>query len=338
MISIIVPVYNTKEYLPKCMQSLLAQDYADKEILLVNDGSADESGSLCDRYAAENPCVRVLHKENGGLMSAWMAGVRECRGEYLCFVDSDDWVEEEMLTAMAAYLTGRKDEVVVCNHSIDREDGSRQLQTNSLKPGVYEGAEYEDRIIPELLGNEHRRVSFSRCMKLISKALIEKNLHFCNPKLRMSEDVNIMLPVLLDTKRLVMMEEAYFYHYFYNRSSIVHKYNAGLYDNLCLLRQVIEQIIKEKCVGARQELMLKQADKEYLFLLMLIPKNEVRGNSKGCRENLKKIFCGREIKELIGHTPVTIDEKSNKLIYQVMKHPNGLWIGLLKAALAVYDR
>lgn len=338
MISVIVPVYNTKEYLPKCVESLLAQEYSDKEILLIDDGSTDESGSLCDRYAKENSCVRVLHKENGGLMSAWMAGVKESQGEVLCFVDSDDWVEENMLISMAVYLTGRTDEVIVCNHSIDREDGSRQLQTNALKPGVYEGVEYEQKVIPELLGNEHRKVSFSRCMKLISRELVEKNLSLCNLSLRMGEDVNIMLPVFLDAKRLVIMEEAYFYHYLYNQSSIVHKYNAGLYENLCLLRQIIEQIIKEKSTGILQETLLAQADKEYVFLLMLIPKNEVRGNKKGCRENLKKIFSNKEICTLIQKTPVIISEKSNCLIYQVMKQPTGGWITLLQVALAVYDR
>lgn len=338
MISVIVPVYNTKEYLPRCMKSLLAQDYSDKEILLVDDGSTDESGSLCDKYADEYPCVRVLHKTNGGLISAWIAGVKESRGEYLCFVDSDDWVEEDMLVSMAPYLTGRKDEVVVCNYSIDREDGSRQLQTNTLEPGVYEGTEYEQKVIPQLLGNEHRKISLSRCMKLISRELVEKNLGFCDLRVRMGEDVNIMLPVLLDAKRLVVMEEAYFYHYYFNQSSIVHKYNAGLYENLRLLRQALSQVIEEKCTGNLKEVLLAQADKEYVFLLMLIPKNEVRGNKKGCRDNLKAIFGDKEICDLLQKTPVTISEKSNCLIYQVMKHPTGLWITVLQAALAVHDR
>ena len=338
MISIIVPVYNTKEYLPRCMQSLLDQKYEDKEILLVDDGSTDESGAICDKYAAENVCVRVIHKENGGLMSAWMAGVKESCGEYLCFVDSDDWVEEEMISAMAVHLTGRRDEIIVCNYSIDKEDGGRQFITNGLEPGVYEGQEYEEKVIPRLLGNEYRKVSFSRCMKLISKKLVEANLHFCNPKVRMGEDVNIMFPVLLDTKRLVIMKEAYFYHYFFNQSSIVHQYNAGLYVDLQLLYRVIKQIIQEKCQGERQKFLLKQVDKEYVFLLMLIPKNEVRGNREGCRENLKRIFGASDMQTFIAKTPVGIYGKANRLIYEVMKHPDRLRIGLLQMALAVHDR
>lgn len=95
LISVIVPVYNVEKYLGKCVDSILAQTYENLEIILVEDGTGDGCGAICDAYAAQDPRVRVIHKENGGLSSARNAGMDIARGEYFGFVDSDDWIEPE---------------------------------------------------------------------------------------------------------------------------------------------------------------------------------------------------------------------------------------------------
>ncbi len=338
MISVIVPVYNTKEYLPRCMKSLISQEYEEKEIILVNDGSTDGSEDLCDAYSRKYAYVKVFHKENGGLMSAWIAGVKISRGEYLCFVDSDDWVEAKMIEEMAKFLSESDKEIVACNHSIDRENGEREFQNNGLAPGIYDRKMLERRVFPEILGNEVRKICFSRCMKLISRELIEQNLLFCNQKIKMGEDVNIMLPALLDAERIVILEKSYYYHYYYNRSSTVHKYDTGLYDNVKLLYQTIKQIISEKFQNNKASLreMLQRADMEYIFLLMLVIKNEVRGNGSGCYKNIKAV-C-RETEYLMQNTPVKVSDKANRLLYMVMKHPNTLMISLLRLAMVIYYR
>lgn len=335
MISIIVPVYNTKEYLTRCVESLIMQEYQDKEIILVDDGSSDESGSMCDEYGGKYDCVRVLHKENGGLMSAWMAGVEMSRGEYLCFVDSDDWVEKEMLEKMAEHLTGSCKEMVVCNHSIDRETGERTYIDNGLAPGAYDKRALKEEIFLQLLGNEVRPVCFSRCMKLISRELILQNMRFCDSRIRMGEDVNIILPALFDTERLVIMEKAYFYHYYYNQSSMVHKHDAGLYENVRLLSQIIKQVLSEKFKGSpRLSEMYRRADMEYIFLLMLVLKNESRGNKTGYRKNIRAVCT--ENRDLIRCTPVKVENKANRLLYLVMKHPGFLPIWALRMAMVIY--
>ena len=104
LISIIVPVYNTEGYLTKCVDSLRAQTYADLEIILVDDGSTDGSGALCDRFAAEDRRIRVLHKENGGSSSARNLGIAKAKGQYIGFVDSDDYVDADMYEKLYAAL------------------------------------------------------------------------------------------------------------------------------------------------------------------------------------------------------------------------------------------
>lgn len=96
-VSVIIPVYNSKQYLSRCVDSILSQSYTDFELLLVDDGSTDGSGSVCDKYAAKDSRVRVLHKENGGVSSARNFGLKNVNGHYVVFVDSDDWVKEQYL-------------------------------------------------------------------------------------------------------------------------------------------------------------------------------------------------------------------------------------------------
>ena len=95
-ISVIVPVYNVEQYLPRCVESILAQTYENLEILLVDDGTKDNSGAICDAYARQDARVKAIHKKNGGLSSARNAGIDAATGEYLSFVDSDDWIEPQM--------------------------------------------------------------------------------------------------------------------------------------------------------------------------------------------------------------------------------------------------
>ena len=102
MISIIVPVYNTEQYLDRCIQSVLAQTYTNWELLLIDDGSTDSSGAICDKYAAEDNRIRVFHKENGGVSSARNLGLDNAKGEWITFVDSDDWVDDQYIEFMVS--------------------------------------------------------------------------------------------------------------------------------------------------------------------------------------------------------------------------------------------
>ena len=100
VISVIVPVYNVEKYLEKCVQSVLAQTFKEIEILLIDDGSKDASGRLCDQYALKDGRIRVIHKENGGLSDARNRGIMEARGDYLSFIDGDDYIEPDMLGSL----------------------------------------------------------------------------------------------------------------------------------------------------------------------------------------------------------------------------------------------
>lgn len=124
LISVVVPVYGVEEYLPRCVESILDQSYPRLEVLLVDDGSPDRCGEICDRYAALDSRVRVIHQENRGLSAARNAGIRQAQGEWIGFVDSDDWIDRGMYEALlrAAQLYGG--EVAICQFCYRYPDGS----------------------------------------------------------------------------------------------------------------------------------------------------------------------------------------------------------------------
>ncbi len=336
-ISIIVPVYNAENYLKKCVDSLVNQTYRNLEIVLVDDGSGDSSGRLCDEYAKEDSRVLAVHKQNGGLVSAWKRGVSESSGQFLCFADSDDWVDLTMIEEMAAHLTGQEREIVASDYVIERQEGG-EFVWQQLSPGEYLEQDVREKVIPNLLGRERRYVTISRCMKLIGRKLVEENQKYSDPSVVMGEDMMLMLPSLIDCKRLFVMDHKAYYHYRYVRESMVHKYDMGMYENIRKLVKITKGIVEDKFAGEVKEMRLKQVDQETVFWMMLVLKNEARGNRKGYRRNILAICRSGEIRSLVRSTPVTVEETSNKLLYLVMRHPGHFTVSLLRAAMIWYYR
>ena len=121
--SVIVPVYNVSRFLEKCIHSVLAQTYQDYELILVDDGSTDESGTICDRYAEEAPRIKVIHKKNGGLSDARNAGLEVATGDYYYFLDSDDYIAENLLEKTVTMLEEKKVDMVVFGYKKVLETG-----------------------------------------------------------------------------------------------------------------------------------------------------------------------------------------------------------------------
>ena len=133
-ISVIVPVYNVEKYLPKCIDSILAQTFTNFELLLINDGSKDSSGTICDEYAAKDSRIRVFHKENGGVSAARNLGLDNAKGEWIAFVDSDDWV----LPGYFDPLDNVEDEINIVKFGVLKEIKNQSLLINSVcESGVY---------------------------------------------------------------------------------------------------------------------------------------------------------------------------------------------------------
>lgn len=331
-VSVIVPVYRTQQWLERCVKSITEQTWHDLEVILVDDGSPDECPRLCDEWGQRDRRVRVLHKKNGGLMAAWMDGVLISSGDYLCFVDSDDWIDPCMVEKMLERSSACTREII-CSNYIQEEANRSFPVVQALPPGVYEGKALQEQVFARLLGQEKRPVTLSRCMKLFSRALIEENMRYCDPSIVMGEDVNITLPALLSADRIVILEDACWYHYLYLNNSMVHRYNEKLYDNIVKLWQITRQVMEEKKAPGWEE----QTDREFLLLCFLVMKNEVRGGKKGWRRRLFEICTKEPQKSVMQRTRLAPKEKENRLLYLAMRHPNAGMLTGLKLAFGLYD-
>ena len=315
-VSVIVPVYRTQAWLDRCVESITRQTFADLEILLIDDGSPDDCPAICDRWAKKDARIRVLHKKNGGLMAAWMDGVRMSTGRYLCFVDSDDWIDACMVEELMKVSSGGGREIL-CGNYVQEEKKRRFCVIQPMPPGTYEGGALAEQLFGRLLGEEKRPVTLSRCMKLFSRELIEENLRWCDPAIVMAEDVNITLPAFLDARRVVLLEDACYYHYLYLRESMAHRYDAGLADNVERFCHAAENILREK--GAPD--WKGQLERERVLLTFLAMKNELRGKKPGWRRRLQEICTGPQTAQAAREYPPKLETWGNRLLFFALRHP-----------------
>ena len=331
-ISVIVPVYNKKAYLEQCIDSILSQTYENLELLLVDDGSTDGSGAVCDKCADADERVKVFHQKNGGPTAAVVTGMREAVGDYYTFIDSDDYVSSDMLEKMAECLAGQRGEIVCCNHVLEKRKETVPVIL-PLPPGVYAGTKLDREIKDKLLGLENRIIPMSRCMKLCEKSVFEGNAQYYDMRLRMGDDFNLMYPVLLAATRVVILEEALFYHYRYVDDSIVHGYDPDNYESVERWYGAIRRIIFDKNVPDGEA----KLDREYCYMMMFVIKNELRNPSQDYIQKIQEIFMKPEVRARILATQLSVRSRTNMLLYLGMRHPGKVLLRVLRMIMRWYD-
>lgn len=332
-VSVIVPVYNKEAWLRECVDSILAQTYRRIEVILVDDESTDTSGAICDAYEQADARVKVIHQKNGGPTAACQAGMEAASGGYYMFVDSDDYLEPETLSEMADRLADVPGEMVCCDHVVEKQRGTEKI-ANGVEPGIYEGDRLTQQIRARLIGEEKKVIPLSRCMKLCEKSLFEGNAVYYDYSLRFGDDTNLMYPALLACRRIVIMKDAYYYHYRYVEGSLVHGYKEGLFADVERLTAALQRTAEEKKAPEGRACV----DREHCYLLLYVLKNELRGPKGDYRKRIRDIFCSEQIKALVQNTPITVTERANQLLYVGMCYPGGMLLRLLRLILRVYDR
>lgn len=210
LISVIIPVYNVMEYLPRCVETVCGQTYRNLEILLVDDGSTDGTGKLCDTLAGKDPRIRVFHKQNGGSSSARNLGIREAKGAYLGFVDSDDYISPGMYESLLRGI--RKYQASVAQTGRDEIGENGERYPDICVPPQAETVIRTEDFLRELLMH---RGDCSFCTKLVSRELFEAGLF---PEGVLNEDFGLLIRMLLRIDRIVSLPEQT-YHVFYRMES-----------------------------------------------------------------------------------------------------------------------
>ena len=223
LLSVIVPVYKVEAYLDTCVQSILSQTYRDLELILVDDGSPDRSGAMCDEWAARDSRVRVIHKPNGGVCSARNAGLDAAKGDYIAFVDSDDWLDSEMYAVMMAQVREYGCDVVMCDCVKEFPDGPR-LYTHDIRPGFYDRTTLTKEYFPHLLMMENVEypATISNWLLLFRRELV-KDVRYLTG-VRYSEDLLFGAQLLYRANSFCYLKGQSFYHYRMNPTSATHKF------------------------------------------------------------------------------------------------------------------
>ena len=175
LLSIVVPVYNVGNYIQECIESIIEQTYKNLEIIIVDDGSTDHSGRICDEYADKDSRVRVIHTENKGLLSARFTGVEESNGKYVTFVDSDDWIDKAMYEDLMYAIESSHAEIVVSGICRYWNKDKMIYDKPCLEEKLYKKHDIKNQVLPVMLWNKNRgrqELDPSLCTKVFEKRKI----------------------------------------------------------------------------------------------------------------------------------------------------------------------
>lgn len=216
LVSIIIPVYNVEKYLERCINSVINQTYTNLEIIIIDDGSSDRCAEICDKYSDIDKRIKVIHKENGGLSDARNSGLDICKGDYIAFVDSDDWIENKMIENLHNLILKNNSDISVCNFvRTSKEVEIQNKKEKTIKYNSYDA-------IKELL--KGKKIQDYVWNKLY-RAELFNNIRF--PKGKNMEDKGTTYKTFLKANSIVTTTNSYYY-YFDRTDSIINKINYKL--------------------------------------------------------------------------------------------------------------
>ncbi|MBO5292313.1 MAG: glycosyltransferase family 2 protein [Lachnospiraceae bacterium] len=339
-ISVIIPVYNVEKYLGTAVKSVQCQTYPHLEIVLVDDGSTDRSGAICDELAGKDERIRVIHQENGGLTAAWKRGAAEATGEYVGFVDSDDWVEPDMYERLFAEAQKQGADIVCCgiHHVFEGETHKPWDDEMRLPKKVYTKEELAAEVYPVLLNDGSfmgRSLQPNRVSKLVKRQLILNNMDLCDNRVSVGEDFQFSLSIITEAEKIAVLPGFLPYYYRVNEASMTGGYDRSYLDKIKYMKQQMERISDRKGVYDFRQ----QITNDFLCLTVLHIKGEiVRNKDAGFwenRRNMKRICNDSEVKRALTLYQMPKLTAAEKLFLCFMKRH---WYLAIYLAVRIYFR
>ncbi|MBR2040186.1 MAG: glycosyltransferase family 2 protein [Clostridia bacterium] len=246
MVSIIIPVYNVEKYLKRCVDSVLNQTYKNIEIILVDDGSPDNCPLMCDEFAKTDPRIKVIHKQNGGLSSARLAGFKEAEGEYILFVDSDDYIEKDMVEKLVFAIKEKNADLVICGYYTQFGDRNEE-NFLPFDSDILEDIN-TDYILP-LIGNAEGKISLPGFLpiRLLKKSFMDESF-FVSENKYFAEDIVFDLLYSDKIQKIAVVNEP-LYYYCINGQSLSNKYRKNKFQMLKNLYDFKKEFLSARNIG-----------------------------------------------------------------------------------------
>lgn len=275
LISVIVPIYNTGQYLRKCIDSILNQDYPNFEIILVDDGSKDETTiKLCDSYASRHPNIVLTRKENGGSSSARNAGIKVAKGEYICFIDSDDYIETDMLSDLYRFIKKYHTRIVFFELEYDNYKGFNR-PGSIPNEGVYDKLKILHYF---LLGYWH-----SACTAMYNRKVFEHHLF---PTGEANEDYIFKFNLICDEEKIAICRKNYYHYVLRNGSNTQSNCNPNNLDWLKHTKFVLRAIQSSSIYHSLQG----EARYQYLISNIILCNKALLSMSKGFYDSSNTVY------------------------------------------------
>lgn len=299
-ISIIVPCYNCEHTIENTVSGLLNQKISDVngtdytyQIVLVNDGATDSTAKMVADYAARYENIRAIHKENGGLVSAWKTGVINADGDYIAFCDSDDYIEPDFIDVISHIIDDNNPDIITFGMTYEYDNGDKQCEDTRLGPGLYERDQIEKSILPRLLSSgdmQSELVGSSRCNKVFRRTLLMKIIDDIPESVSFGEDDLTSFAAILNANSIYSMQGFYPYHYIRNSNSMIGAYDARAFEKIDLLYHEMSGIAEKYCYIHKN-----QVKKGILSILFLYIKKEIcknPGGYKSVNSNIGRVLEG----------------------------------------------
>lgn len=286
-VSVIVPVYNVAQYLEQCLDSVVNQTMKELEIILVNDGSTDGSDEICEQYAKQDERVILLHQKNQGLAAARQAGLDVAHGEYIGFVDSDDWLELSMYEEMYDAARNNNADIVFCN-VYRNENKKEQIY---FAPGLYTRSQMEETIFPRLLagfdenGGENT-IRWCNWLRLYKKDVIDKHGICFDKRFRRSQDLPFTFECTIHANSYYYLGESYLYHNRMNYESLSKGYTKNMWGLIKPLILYLQDVVDTYSEYDFQKQMHRRAA---LFVFECCENENKPNNKRSINERLRTI-------------------------------------------------
>lgn len=323
LVSIIVPVYNVEKYLRQCVESICSQSYKNIEVILVDDGSNDESPRICDEYMKKDKRIHVIHKRKEGVLSARDDGIKKATGEYVQFVDSDDWLAPDITEKMVEAITEYQSECVICGHYMAGETLYPEKQM--MKAGYYEGADYVECILSKIFQMKEDfcfGIDPSVWAKLFIRVKVMKYILEAPKSITFGEDAAVTYPYLLNACKSVYIIGEHLYYYRQNPDSMTKLYSKVQTKN------TIELLKYLRAVGDKniEVDFNQQLDYYTLVVALWVFSNEKKGGWKYFLRRYRKLqefIRETDLKKCIKRTDLSLLNRKNRMELLLILHGGG---------------
>jgi len=337
LISVIVPVYNVENYLEECVLSITGQTYRNIEIILIDDGSKDASGAICDKLQKKDDRIIVVHKENEGLGLTRNAGLSLCKGEYVTFVDSDDWMDLSLIEQLFDAMQKSGTEFSKCGF-YKSNDKRQILFQRKYEQEIFEGDKARTKLAPRILGSlpeSHDSIEMSVWGCLYKMSIIRDNrIQFYSERKVISEDMPFNFAYLQHANGGVVLSYTGYY-YRYNQQSLTTSYRKDRFKATKHFFCIMHEALTEK--GYDEEAHTRLNKMFFVYLRMCIAQEKTKASActmKQARKNIADICSDSYVISTMNQYPIDKLGRKQKIFLKLIKR-RCIWILFLLAQMKI---